>query len=168
MKEEEIIYSSRDNYKIRSTKILDALREMMDATIYKQIAPVMSGFINTGNFLPFRAFANWNSGYNEFKLEVIGNNLPPVNRIPPEAFFENISDYAEILIEGNLNLIALISNEMNKQNITGKGEIIETRGLVGFADVGFCFEIVWLCFPAGCSSESFGYRLKMQRNAANN
>ena len=165
----ELESSTREQYKMTGESPLECLPEMFEAVFARQLQPAFQKMLDEKTFKALRAFAHWNSGFNQFRLEILGGILPePVELVfhdgmPPQT----CENFEKNLREMNAMLLEMMIKEMSRQNIIGgAGREFSVQVHVGVLDFSYIFTITWQCVP---QKQSFAAgRGKYSRNAQNN
>jgi hypothetical protein len=149
----ELLYSAREKRELGGKNPLECLPEMFDILLDRQLSPQIQKMVADNDFNPLHAFARWNSGYNEFLLDIYGSDLPEQANltINPEIPEQDSEHFAENMRALNKILLEMIFKEMTKQNITGRGSPITVEGTIGVIDFFYVVKIIWRCYPQPAS-----------------
>lgn len=148
MSEKDIIHSERSQYQLKSKMVIDGLFEAFDTLVKNQLTPHLDKMIEENKLHNLRAFSDWNTGFNDFLLEIFGFELPEgYEKILDPNIIQDSFHYKENLYAVHDKLLKLLINEMNKQNITGKRSEIIGEGAVAIEDYNYGILIRWTCKP---------------------
>lgn len=158
-----IIYSSRLQAKIKSVEVTDGLKEMFSKVMEIELVPQVKKMLAENDLKPMRGFANWDTGFNTFTVEIFGASYTPGLEFEienPDELTLDAAHFEENLFYANDQVLKSLLNEIGKQNITGRGHLTQADVGIAMLEHNYVFRILWTADP---SSER-----RIKSNARNN